>query len=202
MDMHVSVTIQTFNDLAEEYAKSRMDIGIVRHLADFFLKHLDGKKVLDIGCGPGRDAKYFAEHGCSVTGIDLAEKFLAIAARQHIPGARFLKMDMRRLAFPDNSFDGIWACASLHHLPKEEAKEAIAEWQRVLRSKGLLFVSVKEGTEEGIQQYDKNHGKPKFFSFYSKEQLQQIVTGAGFQILNTLVEKKEFTWISIFAQKT
>ncbi len=201
-DEALTTTIKSFDELAQDYAKSRMDIGIVQHLADFFLRQLTGKKILDVGCGPGRDAKYFAEHGCSVVGIDLAENFVAIPAALNILVARFMRMDMRALAFPAESYDGVWACASLHHIPKEEAAKALLEFHRVLRNTGVVLVSVRNGTGEEVVQRKIDKFKPKFFSYYTQEQLKAAVQAAGFTVLRSTVEESVTgIWTAVFARK-
>ncbi|MEW6231808.1 MAG: methyltransferase domain-containing protein, partial [Chloroflexota bacterium] len=113
----VAKTIKTYEETAEDYYKTHFDINEVKNIADFFIQNLKGQKILDIGCGPGRDAKYFSEHGLKVTGADLTSNFVKMAS-QNVPNAKFVQMDMRNLGFPENTFDGIWACASFLHVPK------------------------------------------------------------------------------------
>jgi len=102
----VAKTIRTYEALAEEYYKTHSDINDIKEFADDFIQRMNGRGVLDVGCGPGRDAKYFSEHNLEVTGIDLASNFIQIAS-QHAPKARFIQMDMRSLDFPEKAFDGI-----------------------------------------------------------------------------------------------
>lgn len=102
----VKTTIQTYENLAKDYSRTHLDIREIKKVADFFITYLKGPKVLDVGCGPGRDAKYFSEHGLEVVGIDLAKSFIKIAS-QNAPQATFLKMDMRNLEFGKETFDGI-----------------------------------------------------------------------------------------------
>lgn len=117
----VAKTIQTYEETAEGYYKTHFDINEIKNITDFFIQNLKGAKILDIGCGPGRDAKYFYEHDLKVIGIDLTSNFVKMASK-NVPNAKFIQMDMRKLDFPENTFDGIWACASFPHIPKKEAK--------------------------------------------------------------------------------
>lgn len=187
----VSETIATYERTAREYARGPLtDWRKVRPLAEHFSKHLPGKRVLDIGCGPGRDAKYFSGIGFDVTAIDLTKRFLAMA-RKHAPKAKVLRMDMRQLTFPARSFDGIWAMASFLHIPKRQGRETLMGFKRVLKLGGLLFISVKLGKgEEAISKKKyggsvRNHGGIKFFAYYSKPELLKLLRSCGFTIIKT-----------------
>ncbi|MBI2598308.1 MAG: class I SAM-dependent methyltransferase, partial [Candidatus Diapherotrites archaeon] len=86
------------------------NIGVEEKLEEMIagiVKENGHAKILDIGCGPGRDAKYFSEQGLDVTGIDLTSNFVKMASK-NVPNATFKHMDMRSLDFPEDTFDGIW----------------------------------------------------------------------------------------------
>jgi ubiquinone/menaquinone biosynthesis C-methylase UbiE len=87
---------------------------------------------LDIGCGPGKDAKHFTEQGYDVTGLDLSEGLLKIA-KEYCPEATFVQGDIRKLPFPDKSFDGVFACASILHMEKSQLPIVLKETKRVLK---------------------------------------------------------------------
>jgi len=74
--------------------------------------------ILDIGCGWRKDAKIFSDLGYKVTGIDISENLLAIA-RKTSPTSQFVKADFRQIPFLEQSFDGLWASASLLHAEKK-----------------------------------------------------------------------------------
>jgi len=116
-----------------------LDVKVIEHLLTYFIENLKGKKILDVGCGHGRDARYLSERGFEVVGIDLSRNLLKIARRM-APKAKFLLMDMRDLKFGDEEFDGIWSCASFLHIPKREALETLREFRRVLKPGGLLYL--------------------------------------------------------------
>jgi SAM-dependent methyltransferase len=98
---------------------------------------LPGKRILDIGCGPGALAKRLVEAGAAVTGIDPGEAALA-KARAAVPAARFEAASGEALPFPDASFDGAVLLNALHHVPDPAA--ALAEAARVLAPGGALVV--------------------------------------------------------------
>lgn len=200
-DERVGKTIETYEDLAEDYSKNHFDIEEVRKFIDFFIQNLKGKNILDVGCGPGRDAKYFCEHGFDVTGIDLALNFVEMASR-NVPGAKFLQMDMADLDFDDDEFDGVWACASFLHIPKKQAKDVLSGFFRVLKPGGLLFLSVKQGDGEKLVLEDIYNGRERFFALFSQDELKNLIESCGFDIIKIILDSNErSSWINVFAVK-
>ncbi len=197
----VAKTIKTYEELAEDYYKTHFDINEIKNIADFFIQNLKGQKILDIGCGPGRDAKYFSEHDLEVTGIDLTSNFVKMAS-QNVPNAKFIQMDMRNLDFPENTFDGIWACASFLHIPKEDAKNTLLGFKKILKPAGLIYISVKAGTEEKFVQKEEYKGRTKFFAFYTEDELKNLIESCNFKILKVIIDKKKDNiWINVFVTK-
>ncbi|MCJ2127215.1 class I SAM-dependent methyltransferase [Methylobacterium sp. J-077] len=98
---------------------------------------LSGKRILDIGCGPGTLAKRLAEDGATVTGIDPGAAALE-KARAAVPSARFEAASAEALPFPDASFDGAVMLNALHHVP--DPAVALAEAARILAPGGTLVV--------------------------------------------------------------
>ena len=196
----VNKTIKSYEELAGDYYKNHFDINEVKGIIDFFIKKLKGKKVLDVGCGPGRDAKYFSENGLEVIGIDLTSNFVKMASR-NVPKAKFIQMDMRNLNFPENTFDGIWACASFLHIPKIEARDTLLGFKKVLKPGGLIYLSVKQGNGERFVKKKEYKNKAKFFAFYNKNELKNLVKSCGFQIIKLSIDRKRNTWVNVFAVK-
>jgi ubiquinone/menaquinone biosynthesis C-methylase UbiE len=196
----VAKTIKTYEELAEDYYKTHFDINEIKNIADFLIQNLKGQKILDIGCGPGRDAKYFSEHDLEVTGIDLTSNFVKMAS-QNVPNAKFIQMDMRNLDFPENTFDGIWACASFLHVPKEDAKNTLLGFRKILKPAGLIYLSVKQGNEEKFVEKDEYKGRTKFFAFYSQDEFKNLIESCDFKIVKVLIDNKKDTWINVFATK-
>lgn len=206
----VAETIATYDRTVDEYATdTRGEVRKTRPMADWFIKNVPGRKVLEIGCGPGYDAQYFSGHGLTVTAIDLSSGFVAMA-RKRAPLARVLKMDMRKLKFPARQFDGIWAMASFLHLPKQDGPPTLAGFRRVLKPGGLLFISVKIGRGEKIiskKRYSggvRNHGGIKFFAFYGERGFKELLKRCGFNIINTAITKNRYKdpFINVFAIKS
>ncbi len=136
-------TKETYESLGRAYLDSIKNVDIEGFFE--FIKTLpEGGRVLDVGCAGGRDSKRFAQNGFEVVGIDLADEFLK-EAKKNVPEAKFLKMDLRELDFPENYFDAIWAVAVLLHIRKESILETLNGFRKILKSKGKLFITVKRG---------------------------------------------------------
>lgn len=131
--------------------------------------------VLDAGCGPGRDLARFRSAGLNAVGVDAVPEMVA-HARQHGP---CILGDLRHLGFSNATFDGVWACASLVHLPDWDTATALAGFRRVLRPGGRLYVSVKGPTEGGWRTTDIG---TRWFNGWQPDRLGAVVEQAGFRI--------------------
>ena len=198
----VDKTVKIYDQIADEWSKRYGKLSFMRDFADMFIDYLGGKKILDIGCGPGRDAKYFNDHGFHVIGIDLSEKFLEIA-KETAPETELRKMDFRNIDFPDDFFDGVWVSASFFHIPKDDIKETFRHISRVIKKNGILYLSVLEG--RGQQYLEMEFGTGRFFKFYSKEEIKEILNHFGFEIINIYPSFGQTNlyreWINVFAIK-
>ena len=138
-----------YDVVAAEYAANNAEMypELVEY-GGYLLAHVDtGGRVLDLGCGPGRDAAWFAANGANVTGADLSRGMLSLAyATARRP---FVQLDMRRLAFRGGAFAGVWCMASLLHIPKADAPGVLREIRRVLAPGGALALGLQRGDSEG-----------------------------------------------------
>lgn len=203
MSTRSQINIQAYNETAREYDKFSDHYTFQKEYA-FFKESIGNPagSVLDVGCGAGRDTREISKFGYAVTGIDLSEKMLEIA-RGKTPGASFSKMDFRQLGFNDNTFDGVWANASLFLVTKDEVIESLKEIYRVLKPGGVAFVSFKEG--EGLQVKHVTKELQKQQELYSYTEMRDTLKKIGFRILMT--ERKEDTtrkglfWLQYFVKK-
>jgi SAM-dependent methyltransferase len=138
-------TVRAYVPHVDEFQRCWLEDRVMEQYLDRFVAHLDRPgSVLDVGCGPGRDVRWLTDRGVEAVGVDLCHPMLAAAA-EVVPGAVFRLMDVRSLAYPPETFAGVWACAILHHLPAEQLPVALAELARVLRPGGVLAAAVEEG---------------------------------------------------------
>ena len=115
----------------------------------------DPVSLLDVGCGHGRDARYFASEGHSVLGVDYSKAMIEKAAREAMPRAhmvnmQLLNMDVRSLGgvLVGRSLDGIWAHSSLYHLPKSDVESVLRDLRSAIRVGGVMYLSLKAGKGE------------------------------------------------------
>ncbi|OIO19070.1 MAG: hypothetical protein CO029_04760 [Candidatus Magasanikbacteria bacterium CG_4_9_14_0_2_um_filter_41_10] len=197
-------TIDTYNKHAVSYQKSRINF-LDTEKIDRFISLLSGKHILDIGCGPGRDSANFVEKGYVVIGIDLTKAFIELA-KDTVPKATFKQMDVLDLLFSDNTFDGIWCNAVLLHLKKDDVRLALSEAFRVLKSGGIMYVSVKKGNSEETISDPRLADQKRFFSYIEKREIENIIADVGFDTIeiyessvhNTIVLVE---WINVFVKK-
>jgi SAM-dependent methyltransferase len=192
MEDSVVQTIDTYDAVAEQYHERHSDRSIVQGYFDRFLALLDGDRVLDVGCGPGWETASFGERGYDAIGIDLTPAFLDIAT-DAAPTESFARMDMRRLGFGCQTFDGLWSCASFLHVPRSDAHSTLAEFHRVLRPGGVLALAVKQGDGERTGNTYENDERQ--FTLYSVDDIHGKVKTAGF----TIEECTADDWIQAFA---
>ncbi len=118
-----------------------------------FISELKGNKVLDAGCGPGHFLEFFRENNVDALGIDLSDGFLQICGSK---GLNVRKMDMENPILYPHSFDGIFSNMSLLHIPRERVPALLDTWARLLKTNGLLYISVKEGDQQGMEVDEEN----------------------------------------------
>ncbi|HVF69596.1 MAG TPA: class I SAM-dependent methyltransferase [Xanthomonadales bacterium] len=199
----VKKIVETYNKTAEHYAKSRQGKEPKEELAKFIKLVKPHGKVLDVGCAAGRDSRILKDAGFDVTGMDLSEELLKIAKTQN-PDVEFILTDMRILPFGKNFFDGIWACAVLHHLDKAEMASTVQEFKRVLKTNGILFIKTKMGKGVLKTQEEMILNEEREFNLMEEEELDQMLTVDGFEkieLFSTKAKTREIFWINAFYRK-
>jgi len=201
-------TIQWYDENAETYSCAISEVSPTAPV-EWFLTFLPAKaEVLEVGCAGGRESALFLERGIAVTGVDISTGLLELA-RQQNPEVHYINADFRHLPLSDASFDGVWSHASLVHLEAEsDVAQALAEFYRVLRPSGHLYVYVKEQLGERATEVvtDSLTDHARFFRFYSEADLRQWLTQAGFCILALRRQedghgRTDVRWIELVAEK-
>jgi len=146
-------TLDYYERRADAFREGTRDHDVSQNIAAL-LEHIEGEKpftILDLGCGPGRDLKTFRELGHNTIGLDGAARFVTMA-RDH-SGCEVWQQDFLQLALPAAFFDGIYANASLFHVPRRELPQVLSALRAALRPRGVLFSSNPRGrNEEGWNQ--------------------------------------------------
>lgn len=198
----------TYNKIAADWHKDHKQDSWWIEATDKFISLLPaGGKVLDVGCGAGTKAKYLADKGLQVLGIDIAENLIAIA-KTEVPDARFLVMDMKELGGLVESFDGVFAQASLLHIPKQEISAVIKSLLGKLKKNGYFYVAVKEikpgqAEEEIVKENDYGYDYERFFSYYALDEIKEYLTDLGMEVVYSSASLPFKTnWIQVIAKKT
>ena len=161
--------------------------------------------VLDLGCGPGHHSRVFLENGFKIKGIDLSTEMIAIAQKEVLDGD-FEVMDILDLKLESESFDGIWASASLLHIPKNKIKSVLKVLKRLLVQDGVLYISLKQGNGSEVIKDNRYHGVDKYYVYYQPEEINELLISVGFKIIEKeQKERRSFydtnPWIHIFSKK-
>lgn len=166
--------------MAGKYHANRHVFGNKKELEAFVGLLPRNAKILDLGCGAGVPVtKFLVDSGFNVTGIDFSESMLNLATK-NVPEAKFIKKNMTELDFKDKSFDGLTACYSIIHVPREKHATLFQTFHRVLKPNGIILISMGSTGWEGTDEF---HGTPMFWSHYAPKKTLQMVTDAGFHIL-------------------
>ncbi|MEK7632858.1 MAG: class I SAM-dependent methyltransferase [Patescibacteria group bacterium] len=174
-------TIATYNALAQAYDNETVDFW-ARFPADFvdeFAGRVSGK-VLNVGSGPGRDSVLLRNREIDVTCFDASEAMIALTQAQ---GFRSVLGDFESMLFADGEFGGVWAYTSLLHMPKFRIDVAMNEIRRVLKDGGVFAIGMREGDFDGYRPSSEIDA-PRWFSFYSKTELEEILVRNGFEIVH------------------
>lgn len=186
-------TINWYDEHASEYATKVDHIFNVDVYTAFTNKIIPKARILDLGCGSGRDAKHFFEDGYEVVGIDISQGLLNIAQKKN-PDITFIKGSFLQLPFEDNTFDGIWAYASLVHLETtKDVLKALTECRRVLKPNGVMIVYVKQqlNTQKTSVVSDTLSDHDRFFRLYTATELKQYFKQTGFDIISIKQNQKD-----------
>lgn len=136
--------------------------------ANFFLANLQGRRILDLGCGPGIHAEFFRGRGFSVRCVDLSPAMVEACRRR---GLLTEVADMEKLEYNLGAFDGIWAYASLLHLPKDRIPVMIRKLRGWLGTNGILAMSFKLGEGQGLEEHERFPETRRWFSYVTQAEV-------------------------------
>lgn len=189
-------TLQYYENNAQNFINRTLPIDFTP-LQQKFLSYLKpGSRILDFGCGSGRDALAFRKQGYACEAIDGTKAFIDALHAQGIPARCMLFSE-----FSDQErYDAIWACASLLHLSDAEMQETLLRIYSALKPGGIFYCSVKKGEYHGERD-------GRWFHDYLPATLYPVLKAAGFDVLELFESQdarpdyKEKPWVNAICQK-
>ena len=164
--MITNKTIQYYNQNSQKFFSDTFYIDMSEFYNEFCSLIAPGGKILDLGCGTGRDSLYFKNQGFDILALDNSEEMVSIAKKYLGDSVKLI--DIANISFK-NEFDAVWACASLLHLPKNQLSEVFNKISLALKPNGIFYCSFKLGTFEG----ERNN---RHFSDLTEDELKSIVS--------------------------
>lgn len=190
-------TIDYYNKHAEEFTASTFEVDMESLYQPFLVELQEGARILDVGCGSGRDTLAFKNKGYQVDAIDYSEELVKKATRlTGIP----VKLQSFYEIDADEAYYGIWACASLLHCERTRLKEVIGKLLSALKPNGVLYMSFKYGNsdreKEGRQFTDLNEAQAEILL----EQLENVQQIRQWITVDKRAERTE-QWLNLLWKK-
>ena len=160
-------TLKYYDQNADSFVAGTIGVPFT-DIQDRFLALLPpGGKILDFGCGSGRDTKYFHEKGFAVDAVDGSEEMCRYARE-------YTGMPVRKMFFAElaaiGKYDGIWACSSILHLPLAELTDVFKKIVCALKTDGILYTSFKYGDFAGMR-------NGRYFTDFTEESFEKYIHG-------------------------
>jgi ubiquinone/menaquinone biosynthesis C-methylase UbiE len=192
-----------YNKIARLYHKRRIERfwNVAPDIEALTRRLATGCAILDVGCGSGYIASILEAKGFEVTGIDISAAMLELA-RANSPQSTFLRMDMKKLSFPRESFDCVICLYSIFHVPRRYHLGIFKQFNRVLRPNGLLAVHMGWGDWVGIEDNWLGGGAPMYWSHYGKGKNLVLIQKAKFNVVESRASRqKDGTHLFVLARK-
>ncbi len=186
-------TIDYYNDNADEYFNSVISADMTENYTRFLQYVPKGASIVDLGCGSGRDLKYFKDNGYEAEGLDASEK-LCILAREY-SGCPVLCTDFLSWK-TERRYDAFWANASLLHLTGKDIITFFAQKTKYLADNGIFYMSMKTGIPQG------DDPKGRYFTPFSEELLEQLLKASKLELIDRwsnsdALGRSDTKWMSV-----
>ena len=158
-------TIEYYNKNAEQFVQGTLSVNFTATQERFLAKLFIGARILDFGCGSGRDTKYFLDKGYQVDATDGSEELCRRASE-------YTGISVKQMLFEElnekGKYDAIWACSSILHLPYPELVDVMKKMSIALKEKGFIYTSFKYGTYEGVR-------NSRYFTDMTEESTEKLL---------------------------
>ena len=181
------MTITAYNNHAEAFADTFMDFESYREKICLFQKQYIKKnaRILDVGCGPGNNAKILSELDPTyiIKGLDLSAEMIALA-KQNAPKCTFSVQDIRNIT-EDTTFDTIIASFCIVHLSDAETASLLHNLSNMLAENGTLYLSFMEGKKAGPEKTSFSEDTI-FFNYYDRHTINKLLARYSFETCELL----------------
>jgi len=196
MERYKDATLRAYEKYAHDYAEGTADyfekVPEARAVSGAFLALVAGGRILDCGCGPGRDSARFTQLEYEPLGIDISPQMLVLAGGK---GLNVVRMDFEYFGFADEVFDGVWAFHSLMHAPKYKFPLVLRDIFRILKPGAPLLASFMEGKGNEWHKTKRFEGCVRYFAHYQESELRHLFEAAGFYVIGAL--RPEPRWLNM-----
>lgn len=191
-------TLSFYNTNAQEFVEGTLNVDFSNVQNKFLNKLKTGAVILDLGCGSGRDTKYFLAHGYTVEAIDGSTELCKLASA-------YTGIEVKHMIFQElqevKKYDAIWACSSILHLPYAELVDVMKKMVTALKDNGLIYTSFKYGTFEGMR-------NGRYFIDMTEDRLEKLLQDVdGLEVEETWITsdvrpgRGEEKWLNLFLRK-
>jgi len=191
------MSIEYYNRNADDFFDNTCDVDMLELYKRFEHYLPKSSRILDAGCGSGRDTKYFLAQGYVVEAIDASEEMVKRA--RDFTGCDIKQQFFQEIKF-ENELDGIWSCASLLHVPKQDIPKVFKKFITALKQNGCWYMSFKYGEYERTKE-------GRLFNDYTEDTLQALI--AKYEELHILElwltedrrPERDDKWINVLVKK-
>ena len=191
-------TLSYYNTNTSSFIESTQSVQMTKAWNRFTSKVTSGALILDLGCGSGRDTKYFLEHGFKVEAMDGSEELCKAASE-------YTGITVNQQLFQDwkseAKYNAIWACSSILHLSKQELKQVIGNIRDALLPAGIFYTSFKYGNFDGVR-------NGLYFTDLMEESFAELINEvSGFEIIEEWITsdvrpgREEEKWLNVILKK-
>ncbi|MBI6818436.1 class I SAM-dependent methyltransferase [Pseudomonas syringae] len=191
-------TIEFYNKNSERYDQSTFNLKLETPWLEFTSRLRPNARILDVGCGSGRDMRHFIDLGYYVEGLEPSREMAKLARSR--TGAIIHEISAEQIDF-NNQFDGVWACASLLHIDRSSMEHTFNSIMETLKQSGVFYFSLKPGGGT-IRKED-----GRLFANYTKSEIEELVSArpdinsfVSWESLDAL-HSRNTTWLNFIVTK-